>query len=550
MKRLLKKNLFFIILVILLLPSFWSIAKPGYFPMHDDMQAMRTLEMRKCILDGQIPCRWVPDMGYGYGYPQFNFYGPLPYYFMAALTFLGISIIDSVKVGFIITIPISAISMYLLAREFFNKTASMLAVLFFVYAPYRAVDMYVRGAVGEFWAMSFLPFIFLYTKRVIENKKHATLGLSVFFAFLLMTHNITSLIAAPFFALWAGYFLLQNKSNIKKSIFNLICAVLGGVGLSAFYLLPAWFEKKYVHIDTITMGYFDYKRHFLSLSQLFVRTFWGYGTSDLGPKDELFLGLGMAHIIFAVISLLSLIVLRKSENLKLFIFVLFLFFLSIFMTHSRSNFIWGLFPVLSFVQFPWRFLTLAILFISLLAGLFGDYLKPKLLPLAMVVVFLALFNFSFFKPEKIVAMTDKEKFSGELWDKQQTISIFDYLPIYATEPPNDKAPDGPIVEQGQLLVNSQKRGTDWINYNISVISESAVISLPQYYFPETNLYVNGQKTKFSYDNPLGLPSFTLGRGEYALYLELVDTPIRKIANALTVASVLALVLYWYKFKHV
>src|SRR3972149_11191211 len=52
---------------------------PGYFNMHDDLQMMRQLEMEKCILDGQIPCRWVPDMGYGFGFPLFNFYPPLPY---------------------------------------------------------------------------------------------------------------------------------------------------------------------------------------------------------------------------------------------------------------------------------------------------------------------------------------------------------------------------------------------------------------------------------------------------------------------------------------
>lgn len=517
--------------------------------MHDDMQAMRTLQMQKCILDGQIPCRWVPDMGYGYGYPQFNFYGPLPYYFMAALTFLGISIIDSVKIGFIATIPISALGMYFLSREFFNKTASAISVLLFIYAPYRAVDMYVRGAVGEFWAISFLPFIFLYIKRVIENKKHAVLGLSVFLALLLTTHNVTTMIAALFFVIWAWYFLLHNISSIKKSFVNLIYSVVWGIGLSAFYLLPAWFEKKYVHVDTITMGYFDYKRHFLSLPQLFVRNFWGYGTSDLGPRDELFLGVGLVHIIFAVISFSALFVLKKYKRLKLYIFLLFLFLFSLYMTHSRSSFIWDYLPLLSYVQFPWRFLTLAILFISLLGGFLGEYLKPKFLSVVVAVVFLALFNFSFFKPEKMIDMTDREKFSGELWEKQQTISIFDYLPIYAARPPGEKAPDGPIVNQGQLLVNSQTKGTDWLSYNISVVSDSTHINLPQYYFPATNLYINGQKTKFSYDNQLGLPSLVLDRGEYSLFLELVDTPIRKIANILTLASAFFLILYWYKYRH-
>ena len=55
-----------------------TLLTPGYFIMHDDLQMMRQLEMEKCFLDRQIPCRWIPDMGYGFGFPLFNFYPPLP----------------------------------------------------------------------------------------------------------------------------------------------------------------------------------------------------------------------------------------------------------------------------------------------------------------------------------------------------------------------------------------------------------------------------------------------------------------------------------------
>jgi len=73
-----KKFLYPILLFILIIPAFCFLLKPGYYNMHDDMQMMRQLEMEKCIKDGQIPCRWVPDLGYEYGYPLFNFYPPCP----------------------------------------------------------------------------------------------------------------------------------------------------------------------------------------------------------------------------------------------------------------------------------------------------------------------------------------------------------------------------------------------------------------------------------------------------------------------------------------
>ena len=63
MKRLLP----YILVILLSLPTVISLMRPGYFPMHDDLQAVRVFGMTECFKEFQIPCRWVADMGYGYG---------------------------------------------------------------------------------------------------------------------------------------------------------------------------------------------------------------------------------------------------------------------------------------------------------------------------------------------------------------------------------------------------------------------------------------------------------------------------------------------------
>ena len=80
LKRFFHSSFFWpVLLLVLIIPTFSFLIKPGlYWNMHDDMQLVRQLEMDKCLKDGQIPCRWTPDLGYGYGYPLFNFYPPLP----------------------------------------------------------------------------------------------------------------------------------------------------------------------------------------------------------------------------------------------------------------------------------------------------------------------------------------------------------------------------------------------------------------------------------------------------------------------------------------
>src|SRR3989338_9976126 len=96
-----------ILLIALFIPAFIDTISVGYYPMHDDLQPMMQLVMDKCFRDGQIPCRWSEDLGFGFGYPLFNFYPPLPYYIGQIFHWSGLSYLDTVKavgiLGFILT---------------------------------------------------------------------------------------------------------------------------------------------------------------------------------------------------------------------------------------------------------------------------------------------------------------------------------------------------------------------------------------------------------------------------------------------------------------
>src|SRR3990170_2162804 len=110
-----------IFLLFLLFPSFWWLLGSGYFIMHDDLQVMRLFQMEKCIRDLQIPCRWSPDMVYGYGQAMFNFYSAFPYYLGIIYKLATpLSIMATVKTLFLISLVLSAIGMYLLAKEFWG----------------------------------------------------------------------------------------------------------------------------------------------------------------------------------------------------------------------------------------------------------------------------------------------------------------------------------------------------------------------------------------------------------------------------------------------
>ena len=47
--------------------------------MHDDEQIARLYDLNQALSEGQFPPRISPNLGFGYGYPFFNFYPSFAY---------------------------------------------------------------------------------------------------------------------------------------------------------------------------------------------------------------------------------------------------------------------------------------------------------------------------------------------------------------------------------------------------------------------------------------------------------------------------------------
>ncbi|MFV1917701.1 MAG: 6-pyruvoyl-tetrahydropterin synthase-related protein, partial [Patescibacteria group bacterium] len=234
----------FIVIVFAVLAGRSLIFQSGYFNMHDDLQMMRQLEMEKCFLDGQIPCRWVPDMGYGFGFPLFNFYPPLPYLMGQGIRLIGYSFVTTAKLMFALSFIVSGITMYLLAKDFFGRLGGVLSGVFYIWAPYYAVDVYVRGAMNEVWALAWFPLIFWAGYRLIISKKREGIRWIILLALayfaLFTSHNLMVLIFTPFFGMWILLHLWRE--NKWSRIPQLLISMVWALGLAAFFTLPALAE--------------------------------------------------------------------------------------------------------------------------------------------------------------------------------------------------------------------------------------------------------------------------------------------------------------------
>jgi hypothetical protein len=557
--------------VILILISFVLASRTlfrhnYYFNMHDDLQMMRQLQLEKCFLDLQIPCRWVPDMGYGFGLPLFNYYPQLPYLFGQALRLIGFAFNDVAKLTFAFGIMASGFSMYVLSKEFFGKTGGVLSAIFYIWAPYRALDVYVRGAMNESWAWIWFPLILWASYKLINSNKSKNSGvfeksylmaLSLSTAGLLLTHNLMVLIFAPVVLVWVFFWLIKTKSTGK--IIHLFYSGILALGLSAFFTLPAVLEQKYVHISTLTADYFQYFAHFATFNQLFFSRFWGDGPSVFGPVDYMAFPIGQVHwILILIITALLAFKIYKFKKINstdfLIIFGVVIGTASAFMTHERSTFIWQLIPKLEFVQFPWRFLAVTVFAYSFAIGSVFYLLKnlkfsQKIFSGAYILVGLTIlvitFNWNFFTPVHSGPVTDEQKFGGESWRIQTQAGILDYLPIEAKDDPEFAAERLVDVVSGEAVVTDEKKGTNWAEFKINIESEEAQIRVNIFKYPDWRAFAGGNEVTVFVDEEeeFGRMYLRLPKGSHDVSLKLYNTPLRKTSNTISLIAWAGLITF-------
>ena len=543
MKKFLLSNWALVILFTLSIFVVWPLFVPGYFSHHDDLHIMRIFEMRKCFIDLQIPCRWVPDMGYGNGYPIFNFYGVFPYYLGAILSFV-FGYLGAAKLLFFLPLVLGGVGMYLLSKELFGKIPGVVGGVLYLFAPYRALDSFVRGAVGESFALAIIPFAFYFYLKLIKSKEKRYFVLATSSAgFLFMSHNIMTLLFTPILIAWILFWLYQEKwKGIKLALLSLIISF----GLAAFFLLPAFSEKGLVQTESLTRAELDFRAQFVKVPQLFTDRSWNYSGSAPLSNDTISYQIGWPLWWLAALGVLYAFLLKgKNKLLVGFLFIVFGF--GVFMTHNKSGFIWEQFEILSFVQFPWRFLSVVIFSGSLLGAYFLTAFKDKRLKVIsiLIVVLTVILNWQYFRPEHFYKdVTNATKLSGQSFIDQQKGSLLDYLPKTALEPRELPSKEPPVLRGEGKVSNFINKSNSW-SFN-ATISQEAVVEVPVFDFPNWTVFVNGAKYPHSNENVLGRIAITLPEGEYEVVGKFLNTPIRTIANTITVVSLLSLILIYAK----
>jgi uncharacterized membrane protein len=533
----LKKYPFILIILLICLISLGDLFRSGLPLSHDGQDHVaRIANFYQNLSEGNLIPRWAPYLNWGYGHPILMFLYPLPSYLASFFHFIGFNFVDSLKIVFGLTFIASGLAMYIWLSEFLGKQSAFFGALLYMFAPYRFVDLYVRGAIGEHVAFVFLPLVLYFMLKMSKRSNFLYIvGGAFSLSGLILSHNAITLMFLPIIFGYGAYlFTIQNGSN--KFLGRLGVLGLLGFGVSAFFWMPAFFEGKYTLRDIVTGGG-EYKTRFVGLKEFFIGSWSFGGTTSLSKQ------IGLIHWIGILFSTFAFFKLYKYGN-KLWLLTLgsmLVFFISLFIMTSYSGFVWEKISILQKFQFPWRFLSITVFLAALLGAISFDSVlgRYKKIVLLVLVVGLLLANKNYWhangflqKPESFFTNT----YYG-------TTDTGESAPIWSVRFMEKPAKENIEVISGKARIEELRRISTVHSYNIEV-DERSRIRENTLYFPGWNIYVNGKKTDIEFQDPAnrGLMTFYVEKGKHNAVVKFEETRFRLFANLISFLSLLFLII--------
>lgn len=530
---------------------------------------VRVQQLALNLRAGVFPARWMSHAAYGLGYPFFNFYASLPYYLAAAWKLAGMGYIWAIKLTQVLGFVFATIAGYALICELGHRPmASLCAALVYSCAPFHMVNVYVRGdSLSEFYAFIFFPLTLwsllrlqkqLQQETALPPRAVAIVALS--YAGLILTHNISALIFSPFVLLYIACLTWTARNKWQYIIASLSALGIGAL-LSAWFWLPALAERRYVYLKDMTTGYFNYALHFRGLDLIQRSLIFDYAiTAD---KQPFRMGLLQATLAAVGVVVIAVQWIRKRRIEAQSAFAVLFLLSSTWMITPLSRLLWDHLPLLPMAQFPWRFLSLQALAISLVTA----YLIPRqsrqdlwialLLSLLVLLSALAGLHTERLLIEESEVTTQRLMLYEYFTANIGTTIRNDYLPRWVDPRPFTSealwqrgSKPAPLVLEGQVaaanLIEFKPTSERWA---IKVTSSEALLAFHTFYYPGWEAIVDGRRTDLEALPGLGYIGLRLSQDQHEVLLRLRRTKIQLVAEILsTLALILVLLMLIRKVR--
>jgi hypothetical protein len=494
----------------------------------------RVVEFNRAVNDGQIPPVWAPDLGNGHGQPLFEFAPPLLYAAAYPFRAIGCGLTDSLQFALAALCAAGAVAVYRLGRRtLVSRAAAIGGAAAWLFTPYLALDLFVRAAFAEAAGLAVAPIALLGLAAALDQPAAWRIAVGgVLVALVPLAHNAVALLLLPAFAL-----LVLVQGNWRACARGL-AVLAAGLGLSAFSWVPALVEKDFVKTELLREGHLHWSVHAISALQLLWSP-WGYGFSVPGPNDGMSFALGPAHLLIGALGLA--VALRSCDRKRRSEAVAFAVAAATgaLLATSWSAPVWSRVETLGYLTHPWRTLLLPATFLPLLVVPGLEWLRQRT-RLCAVVVLVAL-NLAHTAPKGFLVY-DEEYYSADSIARKgiTTTTYEEYEPRWvSTRPPytNERLTGQPP------LVSVQPVSLRSAHQEFIASTESRTVAeVATFYYPGWRVLVDEQETAVVPSPGRGMISFRLPQGTHRIILDLQETPVRRLADLVTLVVAAALVL--------
>ncbi len=416
------------------------------------------------IKNGQFPVRWAGTLDNGFGLPLFNYVYPGPYYLGLPLSIIGVSskwVIKFVEIGLYL---LGGFGMYFLFAKI-DKFRATVTSLLYLTTPYLLLNIFVRGALGEFMAISLLPWVLLTLGDMSDQKRLLWYHPLPYF-FLFIAHNFLSFLFLPIYLLLAYFH--RSSWRIILSSFALSLA------LSAFFVLPMIVERGFLASVASHNFTYNYADHFVYPVQLLFSK-WGIGHSYAGLNDGFSFMLGFSNLVVLGLALYHSIFKRKRVVLSW----TFITFTTIFFMLPVSLVFWQIIQPIQIIQFPWRLLSLTTIAIPILAFY---VLHSRFLALVLITCSL-FFAYRYSTP---FYFQNNNQLATQLYihrDKTTTSSRAEMLPKWASVEEKWKGEENLRVESGSAQIITAISTPSVVKFSSHGDTSTVVYRVRRNYFP-------------------------------------------------------------------
>lgn len=498
-----KPHLLFTLLIILIFSLFacQKLLNPQLYTSHDgEGHVIRLIEFDASLHDGQFPVRLAKRINHGLGYPYFNFNYPFIYYAGTALHATGLSYVDSFKALLILSVMFGGIGVFLFCSYFFGRVSSLTASIFYIFVPYRFLNMYVRGAVAEAFALGVLPLLFLAIELLIRRKKGSVPFFIIVFSILITSHNITAFFTAPLLTLYFLLRILKEKRKrdlIKKYAFVFLVSAC----LTAFFWFPALYESGLTKLIELTE---DYKAFFPSVSEI-IYSPWGFGAYVQGNAlGKMSPQIGIVHVGVVILALGFLLARfsKKKYEEKDFLFLGFIVvaLICFFLLFPFSMFLWDHIYFLQLVQQPWRLVGYIVLSTSIAAGYLISLIRNKKIQIIVsIVIILALLYTTRNQVRVNMYVPFNNPFEHSQVYGPSTTSKDEHMPRLAPRVYTDPNLNGDLIASFSGTSVRTVWKSNYHRFNLD-LKQDAQFRDNTSYFPGWTGFVDGKKVPILYAN--------------------------------------------------